>query len=64
MRFPLSLTLGMGAYIARNKLRPKPEWQVDRSAETDETNPFRILHTAPNGHRTPHPMIKKRFPLV
>ncbi len=64
MRFPLSLTLGMGVYIARNKLRPKPEWQLDRSAESDESNPFRILHTTPNGHRTPHPMIKKRFPLV
>ena len=27
MRFPLSMTAGMASYIARNKIRPNPEWQ-------------------------------------
>ena len=31
----------------------------------DPNNPFRILHmSAGNAQRPPHPMIKKRFPLV
>ncbi len=66
MRFPLSMTAGLAAYIAKNKLRPRSEWQVDRSGESDDNNPFRVLHGEPNGNgaRQPHPMIKKRFPLV
>jgi len=64
MRFPLSLTAGMAAYIAKNKLHPKPEWQADRSGEAPNGNPFHIIHTEPNGGGSPHPMIKKRFPLV
>ena len=66
MRFPLSLTAGMAGYIAKNKLRPRPEWQVDASAKADPSNPFRIVHS--RGERRmeqqPHPMIGKRFPLV
>jgi hopanoid biosynthesis associated radical SAM protein HpnH len=64
MRFPLSMTLGMAGYIARNKIRPKPEWQVNRAPAHDPANPFRIIHTLPNRERKPHPMIGKRFPLV
>ncbi len=64
MRFPLSMTAGMAAYIARNKMKPKPEWQANRAAETNGANPFHILHSASNGSRKPHPMINKRFPLV
>jgi hypothetical protein len=48
MRFPLSMTLGMAGYIARNKIRPKPEWQVNRAPATDPSNPFRIIHTIPH----------------
>jgi hopanoid biosynthesis associated radical SAM protein HpnH len=58
------MTLGMAGYIARNKMRPKPEWQVNRAPVHDPANPFRIMHTIPNRERKPHPMIQKRFPLV
>lgn len=66
MRFPLRMTAGIAGYIVRNKLNPRPEWQVDRSAAADTANPFRILHTHAAGHspRRPHPMIRRRFPLV
>jgi hopanoid biosynthesis associated radical SAM protein HpnH len=63
MRFPLSMTLGMAGYIARNRMRPRPEWQVNVKVK-DAANPFRIIHTVTNGERKPHPMIGKRFPLV
>ena len=63
MRFPLSMTAGMAGYILKNKLRPKAEWQKDCSSATDAANPFRIIH-ATAGNRTPHPLIRKRFPLV
>ncbi len=59
MRFPLSMTAGMASYIARNKLRPKPEWQRDLSSPADPASPFRIVQPG-----RPHPMIDKRFPLV
>src|SRR5689334_12655390 len=66
MRFPLSMTVGMAGYIAKNKFRPKPEWQVNVTVKNqDASNPFRIIHTIqPSGGRKPHPMINKRFPLV
>ena len=65
MRFPLKLTAGLAGYIAKNKMRPRPEWQVDRSAESAASNPFQILHSSAGvKRRTPHPMINKRFPLV
>ena len=63
MRFPLSMTTGLARYIARNKWRPRPEWQVDNSAHVDSSNPFRIIHSVSTS-RAPHPMIGKRFPLV
>ncbi len=63
MRFPLSMTAGMAGYILKNKLRPKPEWQKDQSSATDAANPFRIIHKTA-GSSTPHPLIRKRFPLV
>src|SRR5690606_14814784 len=67
MRFPLSMTAGMAGYIFKNKLRPKPEWQLTVKQEPDTSNPFRIIHSRVGentGPKTPHPMIKKRFPLV
>ncbi len=65
MRFPLSMTAGMAAYIAKNKWRPRPEWQRNRAKEPDPNNPFRILHTSLGERRSaPHPLIRKRFPLV
>jgi hopanoid biosynthesis associated radical SAM protein HpnH len=66
MRFPLSMTAGMAGYIFKNKMRPKPEWQKSVAATPDASNPFRILSAqlAEGGSRQPHPMIKKRFPIV
>jgi len=68
MRFPISLTAGMARYIARNKLRPKPEWQKSPASGNGNGNgnPFRILHrpAQAQGAQEPHPMIRKRFPLV
>jgi hopanoid biosynthesis associated radical SAM protein HpnH len=57
------MTAGLAGYIAKNKLRPRPEWQRDRSNQADAANPFRIIHT-PGKRSNPHPMIRKRFPLV
>jgi len=59
LRFPLSMTAGMASYIARNKLRPRPEWQRDLSSPAGPAGPFRIVQPW-----RPHPMIGKRFPLV
>ena len=66
MRFPLSMTAGMAGYIFKNKMRPRPEWQKNVVAAPDASNPFRILpgHALEGGSREPHPMIKKRFPIV
>jgi hopanoid biosynthesis associated radical SAM protein HpnH len=66
VRFPLSMTAGMAGYIARNKLRPRPEWQKDLASKADAANPFRTIRRAQPGEepRRPHPMIGKRFPLV
>jgi hopanoid biosynthesis associated radical SAM protein HpnH len=60
------MTAGMAGYIAKNKFRPRPEWQLNRVPKSDASNPFRILHSM-NGRAKkaePHPMINKRFPLV
>jgi hopanoid biosynthesis associated radical SAM protein HpnH len=56
----------MAGYIFKNRLRPRPEWQKDAAPVQNEANPFRILHSAPvdRANRQPHPMIRKRFPLV
>jgi len=66
MRFPLSMTAGMAGYIFKNKMRPRPEWQKDVAPARDTANPFRILSGMPadRAHREPHPMIRKRFPIV
>ncbi|MEZ5403102.1 MAG: adenosyl-hopene transferase HpnH [Bryobacteraceae bacterium] len=65
MRFPLSMTAGLAGYIARNKFRPRPEWQIDKSAHQDSANPFKILHgSVKGGVRRKHPMIERRFPIV
>ena len=64
MRFPLSMTAGMATYIARNKFRPKPEWQKTVVSQANASNPFQIIYTHTDAPRTAHPMIKKRFPLV
>ncbi len=60
----------MAAYIAKNKIRPKPEWQKNNAA-SDSANPFKIVHSQipsfqgqERAERKPHPMINKRFPLV
>lgn len=64
MRFPLSLTAGMAGYILRSKLRPRPEWQKSANGSTT-ANPFHILPPrAGEAPRRPHPMIRKRFPIV
>ena len=66
MRVPLAQVAGMATYIAKNKLRPRPEWQKNLAAD-DNANPFRIIHTqipSMTSERKPHPMINKRFPLV
>jgi len=67
MRFPLNQAANMATYIAKNKLRPKPEWQKNLAAVEDPKNPFRIVHTqipSAKAERKPHPLINKRFPLV
>src|SRR6266700_2746403 len=64
MRFPLSMTAGMAGYIAKNRMRPRPEWQKTVKNEKDGANPFHIVYTHSNAARKPHPMINKRFPLV
>ncbi|MCY4593320.1 MAG: adenosyl-hopene transferase HpnH [Bryobacterales bacterium] len=63
MKLPLSSTLRMGAYVAKNTLFPPPEWQRDPQSNKD---PFPILQptTNPVGGGVPHPMLRKRFPLV
>ena len=67
MKVPLTQVASMATYIAKNKLRPRPEWQKNLAAEVDERNPFRIVHAQiPSARATgkSHPMINKRFPLV
>src|SRR6201996_6116243 len=66
MRFPLSMTVGMGAYIAKNKLYPRPEWQKTITETDDSANPFKIIMHTHTGDAPAfeHPMINKRFPLV
>ncbi len=64
MRFPLSMMADMATYIARNRLRPKPEWQKTVTSTADAANPFHIVYTHTDAPRKPHPMINKRFPLV
>jgi hopanoid biosynthesis associated radical SAM protein HpnH len=60
------MTVGMGAYIAKNKISPRPEWQKTVTESDDSTNPFKIIMHARTGDSPEfvHPMINKRFPLV
>jgi hopanoid biosynthesis associated radical SAM protein HpnH len=60
------MTAGMAGYIFKNKMRPRPEWQKDVAPANNVANPFHILHSVPGerANRQPHPMIRKRFPLV
>jgi len=60
------MTAGMAGYIFKNRIRPRPEWQKDVTPSANGANPFRILHSVPadRANRQPHPMIRKRFPLV
>ena len=58
------MTAGMATYIARNKFRPKPEWQKTQVSVSSAANPFHIVYTHTDAPRKPHPMINKRFPLV
>jgi len=60
------MTAGMAGYIIKNRMRPRPEWQKEAAVAPDGANPFRILHSVPADrvNRQPHPMIRKRFPLV
>ena len=67
MRFPLTQAASMATYIAKNKLRPRPEWQKNLAVADDPRNPFKIIHTqipSAKSERKPHPLIAKRFPLV
>ena len=67
MRLPLTQVKDMATYIAKNKLRPRPEWQKNLAGDDGASNPFKIVHTqipSVAGERKPHPMINKRFPLV
>src|SRR5215469_13989693 len=64
MKFPISMTAGLAGYIFKNKMRPRPEWQVTAAADADASNPFRILPAKTGEKRQPHPMINKRFPIV
>ena len=68
MRFPLDSALRMGAYIAKNKLFPRPEWQRDPQPPPagDTTFPIWNGSAAPAqaAGGPPHPMLKRRFPLV
>jgi hopanoid biosynthesis associated radical SAM protein HpnH len=67
MRFPISQAASMATYIAKNKLRPRPEWQKNLGHSEDAKNPFRSVHAqipAARADRKPHPMLSKRFPLV
>ena len=66
MRVPFSQVADMATYIAKNKIRPRPEWQKNIAASgrsrirsASSTRRFRR-----RSERKPHPMINKRFPLV
>ncbi len=66
MKFPLAMTAGLASYVYKNRLRPRPEWQKTVAPEADASNPFLILSSnfGVAADRQPHPMIKKRFPIV
>jgi hopanoid biosynthesis associated radical SAM protein HpnH len=59
------MTLGMAAYMFRNRFRPRKEWQRN-AAPAKSSNPFHVLgQPKANGNGMhKHPMIRRRFPLV
>ena len=63
MRLPASSSLRTGAWILKNRLFPRPEWQRDPRPREE---PFPILRDRPaaGSAAAPHPMLRKRFPLV
>jgi hopanoid biosynthesis associated radical SAM protein HpnH len=58
------MVAGMAGYIAKNKLRPRPEWQKTVAPANDAANPFKIVYTHSSANGQKHPMLNKRFPLV
>ncbi len=66
MKFSLAMTADLATYVYKNKIRPRPEWQETVAPKADASNPFLILSSNFNTvvDREPHPMIKKRFPIV
>jgi hopanoid biosynthesis associated radical SAM protein HpnH len=65
MKISLQMAAKMATYIARNKMNPPAAWQVNVKIKENAVNPFRILdRSEPAPDREPHPMLKKRFPLV
>ena len=67
MRVPLSQVADMATYIAKNKIRPKPEWQKNLAPVDDSNNPFKIVHAQipslhAKGDRKSHPMIQQAVP--
>lgn len=66
MKFPLSTTAMLAAYVTKNKRNPPPAWQKDVPRIDDASaNPFRIFQErSAAADRKPHPMLKKRFPIV
>ena len=63
MRLPLSTSLRIGLHVARNKAFPRPDWQQDPAPRASQ---FPILTGKPASRQAgpPHPMLRKRFPLV
>ena len=67
MRVPLGMAVQLGAYIAKNKLWPKPEWQRDPDPPRPGALPILGQPAAAKTSGSavpPHPMLRKRFPLV
>lgn len=67
MRIPIQTAARMAAYIAKNKMRPRPEWQRDPSPLAPGDFPVLNNQATVAGSSTPafaHPMLRKRFPLV
>src|ERR1700730_12229012 len=64
MKFPLAMTAGLAGYILKNKVRPRPEGRKNVVSAHAPDNPCKILPAKPGKKHLPHPMIKKRFPIV
>ena len=66
MKFPLAMTASLAAYVYKNKVKPRPEWQETVEPKVDASNPFHIFSPSLSAAaiRQAHPMMKKRFPMV